>query len=415
MPIIQSPRSSKGNQLSPLQRGGVTLIVFLLAIILVLGLPLGSAGFVTESFAGAAVIFLVNWRSPRDWLAAAAIAALVGGIYKLSGAPVFPAFGWQLFFPAALYGVASLVVLFYRTAGTDGPEHDRLAVLLPTAALIPALCLGSTFAVLFDMRLRPYTYDRILYAFDRTLGFDPSFLMGRVFRGHLTFQFAAGLAYNSLPIGLCLLCAFWLWRRPAGAPDVRLVFAALGIVGFALYQFCPAAGPRYLFGAAYPDHAPLASALTMETVPLPGAARNAMPSLHVAWCLLGVYNSCWYRSWLLRIYALVALILTAASTLGLGEHYLVDLIVAVPLSVAVQLACSGKRWRSPRAWACLALVVAWEAVLRSGLAWHARPLASWSAIGLTLAASALLYRNRGNAPGEHSAPDGGRLVLEDVR
>lgn len=403
MPPAQPLAASNSKPLAPVERAGITLLVLLGLIGLMLVLPLGSAGFIKASFAGAGVIFLENWRSRRDWLAAAALAALLGAVYKVSGAPVYPAFGWQVLFPAALYGVASLVVLFYRVSGTDGPEYRRLATLLRGAALIPALCLGSTAAVLADLLLTPRTYDRFLYVFDRNLGFDPSFLMGIAFRNHLTFQFAAGVVYNLLPVNLCLLCALWLRRRPAGAPDVRLVFAALGIVGFALYQLCPAAGPKYLFGAAFPDHPPLVSALAIETVGIPHAARNAMPSLHVAWCLLVVYNSRWYSSWLLRIYAAVSLALTAAATLGLGEHYLVDLIVAVPLSVAIQIGCAVNGYRSPRAWASLALTVAWLVVLRTGLAWHAQPLASWIAIGFTLIASALLYRSGAPNQAPHRA------------
>jgi PAP2 superfamily len=375
--------------LPTIQRVGVTLTVLVSLTLLMLVLPLGSAGFITEAFAGAAVIFLYLWRDRRDWIATAVLAAFLGGVYNGTGAAVTPWLGWDVCFPAALYGMSSIVVLFYRSTGEDDAERLQMMALIRDIALIPALCLSSIVAVWFDLRLTPRTYDRFLYAFDLSLGFNPSFAMGVVFRAQTALRLTAGLIYSSLPVNLCLLCALWLRRRPKGAPDVRLVFAALGIVGFALYQFCPAAGPIYLFGKGFPYQPPSLANLAMATTALPDVPRNAIPSLHVAWCLLVLYNSWRFPSWLLRSYAVICLVLTAAATLGLGEHYLVDLIVAVPLSVAVQLGCT-RRWLG--AAVCMAMVVAWLALLRSGIGWQAQPLGSWIAVGIAMMTPALLNR-----------------------
>jgi hypothetical protein len=396
---------SERKGLPTIQRVGVTLTVLVSLTVLMLVLPLGSAGFITEAFAGAAVIFLYLWRERRDWVAAGAVAAFLGGIYKATGAAVTPWIGWDLCFPAALYGMASLVVLFYRSTGEDEPERSRLMALIRDIALIPVLCLGSILAVWGDLKLTPRTYDRFLYAFDLSLGFNASFAMGVVFRAQTALRLAAGLVYSSLPVNLCLLCALWLRRRPKGAPDVRVIFAALGMIGFALYQFCPAAGPIYLFGKGFPFQPPAISALPMATLLLPDVPRNAIPSLHVAWCLLVVYNSWWYRSWILRSYAVICLLLTAAATLGLGEHYLVDLIVALPLSVAVQLGCT-RQWRG--AAICMAGVLTWLALLRSGVGWHATPPWSWTAVGATMMAPALLFL-RSVPVREQTSPAGCKL------
>jgi len=102
----------------------------------------------------------------------------------------------------------------------------------------------------------------------------------------------------------------------------------------------------------------------MVTVLLPDVPRNAIPSLHVAWCLLVVYSSWQFRSRILRAYAILSLVLTAAATLGLGEHYLVDLIVAGPLSSAVYL---GVQRRYVPAAICLGVVIAWLVALRVGI------------------------------------------------
>ncbi len=63
------------------------------------------------------------------------------------------------------------------------------------------------------------------------------------------------------------------------------------------------------------------------------APDNCMPSMHLTWALLIALNA---RSLRLRIGLWVYVILVAAATLALREHYLVDLIAAVPFTVAVQ-------------------------------------------------------------------------------
>jgi membrane-associated phospholipid phosphatase len=58
-----------------------------------------------------------------------------------------------------------------------------------------------------------------------------------------------------------------------------------------------------------------------------------MPSMHLTWALLIAINA---RSAVLRVGLWVYVVLIAAATLALREHYLVDLIAAVPYTIAVQ-------------------------------------------------------------------------------
>ena len=84
--------------------------------------------------------------------------------------------------------------------------------------------------------------------------------------------------------------------------------------------------------------------MLIETVPIADAPRNAMPSVHVAATLLVFWNSIGWPKWARAITA-VFLLLTVLATLGFGEHYLVDLVVAVPFCLAVQAAwTTGLPW-----------------------------------------------------------------------
>lgn len=366
-------------------------------ILLMLVLPLGAAGYITESFAGTAVICVYGWRSFRDCLAAACLGLAFAAVYFLSGAAIAPWTGWAAVFPAALFGMGHLVVLAYRCSVARGSRQKDAMDTFRTATLLPALCLFSIIGVWAAIRITPRTYDWSLYAFDRSLGFSPSAFAGQLWRAHPILRFAAGLAYSSLPVNIGLAFALWSRRKSGIFPDVRVLFVLLGVAGFLLYQLCPAAGPVYLGGSAFPDHLPLAGD-ALKSVVIPDAPRNAMPSLHIAMCLLILYNT-WFGGLKWRLYGFLCLLLTAIATLGTGEHYLIDLVVAVPLSAAVQMACSPRRDLGS-AGILLGLVIGWLVTLRAGGAVFRHPLAIWAALLTTLILPALLFaRSMARRPG----------------
>src|SRR5690348_7728763 len=99
MPAVLEHETAATPGLPAFQRAAVSLTVLVSLGLLMLVLPLGAAGFVTEAFAGASIVFLYNWRDRRDWLAAAGIAALLGAIYFAAHAAVTPWIGWSVSFP----------------------------------------------------------------------------------------------------------------------------------------------------------------------------------------------------------------------------------------------------------------------------------------------------------------------------
>jgi hypothetical protein len=194
-----------------------------------------------------------------------------------------------------------------------------------------------------------------------------------------------------LPVAAAALFVASAGKREASVLARALLLApAVAYLGYFLY---PAAGPRYLFGAAYPHATGL-----LERIPLsPGVIipypRNCMPSLHTAWALLLVLNAGAAGRWL-RVALIGHLGLTVIGTLGLGEHYLVDLVIAVPFALAVQAAATmgdtRARWRIIAT--AGALVIAWFVYLTVGYPLFRRlGLVHWIAMVATLAASAGLY------------------------
>lgn len=191
----------------------------------------------------------------------------------------------------------------------------------------------------------------MLLVADYRLGYD--FGLGRAIGEALAIR----LVYAMLPVAVAIV-----YLLLDSDHRKRFGFAMLlaGVVAPFFYAICPAAGPMYVFGDAFPFHPPTVKAIPFAA---PGLTMNAVPSGHLAWALLLWWHS---RPCLLgvRIVAGLFFVGTAVATLATGEHYLVDLVVAIPFAVAVDAAI-GRRWISSGAYA--AVVLLWCLALRAGL------------------------------------------------
>jgi hypothetical protein len=197
---------------------------------------------------------------------------------------------------------------------------------------------------------------------------------------------------------LALVYAAQLRRQKEKALAVMLAFLVTGPLGVLFYNMLPACGPAHIFGAAFPFHPPsIADVMHMNVVPvLLKGARNAIPSLHMAWVLLVWWNSRGLACWI-RAIALLFVVLTVMATLGTGEHYFIDLVVAFPFSLMVQALCSySQPFRSgARRNAFLFgtfVTLIWLALLSftTTIFWSS-PVLPWAMIVATVAPSILLW------------------------
>jgi len=73
----------------------------------------------------------------------------------------------------------------------------------------------------------------------------------------------------------------------------------------------------------------------LQTIPCPvGTAFNATPSLHCAWAFLLFLAMRSLGRWITVVTGIFVM-LTAISTMAVGEHYAVDLIAALPFTLMV--------------------------------------------------------------------------------
>lgn len=241
----------------------------------------------------------------------------------------------------AFVSLATVAVIGGQIVWAGG--EDRKLLLSCFVPSIPVIALdwfaGSMHHV--TEALHPKTFDLFLYSFDCSMRVQISFLMGQVFWKWRWLQFVCLVIYNTLPLALALTYAAQLRRTVRDALMVMLVFVVTAPAGFLFYNLLPACGPVHVFGAAFPWHpVPIAEVARWQVEPiLVKGLRNAIPSLHMTWVLLVWWNSKGLARWV-RAIALAFVVFTAMATLGTGEHYFIDLVVAFPFSLMVQAICS---------------------------------------------------------------------------
>ena len=139
-----------------------------------------------------------------------------------------------------------------------------------------------------------------------------------------------GLVYLFLPLVMAAIIAIEERQAaPVERPVLRSILLA-ALVGYALYNIYPVVGPSPLFGDRFPYGSPsLPSAVRLIDVAAIAEPRNCMPSLHVGWALI-IYWHARPLGPLARGGCALWLALTIFATLAMGQHYLVDLVVASP-------------------------------------------------------------------------------------
>ena len=298
----------------------------------------------------------------------------------------------------ALLGFGAILMLGLRALWSEREGRENALALLAPALILVVFISGCARVLSLSSGLSSQTDDAWLYAFDGSLGVEPSFFVGRIMYDSIALTGSALLAYLSLPFVMAVVCA---WNISAGARRIcwHTLTAVLlaGVGGWLLYNIVPGTGPIYAFGQDFPwKNIPYKdlSTFALQKMSIPTTIpRNAMPSLHVGWVVLLWWNSKRFPG-VLRAAVLIFLLLTVIATLGSGQHYLVDLVVSLPFALAVQSAASlvlPGEFR-PRQSRCMTALVAglgltltWLVLVRFGVSFALKsPAIPWTLILMTV-------------------------------
>ena len=355
--------------------------------------------YVSISFAcGTIVLFRIqpSWQKLLQ-------VALISGVVAIIDIGFL---GYRPYYPVAFtlvclsyIGISSFVVLGVHAAWATGEKRKLLVYTLLPMFLFSLVLIPDPIILDLMEKLRPLTFDLYLYSFDASLGMQASFVLG-------TFVFKSAWIYNTtlllyiaLPIPLAVVFAGNIVRNRKHALCIALAFLLAGPLGLFFYNMLPALGPVHIFQTQFPGH-PLSMAdaarMVVEPITVKGT-RNAMPSLHMAWILLAWWNACGLRKverWIVYLFVFF----TVLSTLGLGEHYLIDLVVAYPFALMVQALSSfiiplRDARRMVPLLAGMSITLAWLGLLSyaTKLFWIS-PLLPWSLVLATVAVSIFLQR-----------------------
>ena len=296
-------------------------------------------------------------------------------------------FDWHSFVACgSFFGLASLAVLAVQTIRLRGAEQKARLQTLIAGSVFGYSALFIAYVLNVTTRLHPRTYDLYLYAADAGFGLPICAWIGRFVGSRPLLLQACSIVYESLPLAVSLLYAYE--RSGARRLPVRVLpaFIGGGAAAYAFYNLLPATGPRYIFGAAFPDRLP-AAPLVLHMTAVGDAARNAVPSMHLA-CAIMIFWACRPLARGVRAAAAAFLALTILATIGFGEHYVVDLVAAVPYALALESICAPADFPERRRAAIVgtALAVGWVLALRYATPLFASGVFTWLATVGTLAA-----------------------------
>lgn len=350
-----------------------------------------SAGSVSSTFVSlsgnAIAICVIFWGSRPSILAQRTVLLVWIFLSVVLWCWLTPEFqlGWfdSTLFPAVMFLAGtlsipcSLALLIRLTkqkySVSPDPQFEQrlrwLVVLTLLFIVTPRAALG------LSATLHPVTFDLYALHWDHVAGISISPWLSSVIESIPGLAEVIWMAYGLTPLSFLAVAILHLRGRPAGVPSALPVWVLLTLLAVVAYNFFPIVGPRYIFGS---DQF-IAGIRGAEGLPLvttmvpPNLPRNGMPSMHFGWMLAATIL--WWRSstrWYSRALLLTLTVLTATATLFTGEHYVIDLVVAVPFVLAgIALATTQSRCSEKARWlivgAGFSTWLAWVWALRLGM------------------------------------------------
>ena len=229
-------------------------------------------------------------------------------------------------------GLSSFLVIGVRTVWAAKEQRRTLLYAWVPALLFVMSDYFASTMLAWTAAAHPKTLDLYLLSFDFSLRVPVAFIAGQIYTNRPWLHNAGLIAYIGLAIPIALVYAGRLVRFKEKAFPSMLAFLITGPLGILFYNFFPAGGPHNLLPRFFPFSPPpvmQVPRIILESVAI-GGARNAMPSLHMAWVLL----AWWYSkglSWLERGIVLLFVVLAGFFDHGDGRTLVCGFNCGVPV------------------------------------------------------------------------------------
>ncbi|MEN9656608.1 MAG: hypothetical protein RL571_73 [Pseudomonadota bacterium] len=306
--------------------------------------------------------------------------------------------------------VSFLLLLHISTSDKEILSRVQAKEKIFLVFIISIVSVYGVGVVSISSALSPMVYDAILYRFDVSLGFSASVFFSKLMLDNPNIlNYIIYPVYLALPLGMGL--QYVQQMQSEEPPKTYLLFfwfSSIFIVCLFAYLLLPAMGPKYIFGHYFPNNMPpINNIVSFPVVNQATFPRNAFPSMHFGWAFSMWLNAMLMKGkWQTRFFFIIG-ILTIIATLGLGEHYLIDLIVAVPFSYALQgVFLRGLPIFNSCRWKCILISfgiwLAWVVYFRLLVEEHIQnPAPAWIAVIFTIYISTIYYKKMIKAQDEY--------------
>lgn len=223
----------------------------------------------------------------------------------------------------------------------------------------------------------PTTHDIYLYKL------EPAFFNGAVWAAQFYLSGPEWLSsitkfiYSILGVLFLPLLA-WLYREEKARSLRGWSFMLIPFfVAWFCYSWLPVSGPAYLFfSEGYPYGIPSPQDIHSSLIAVVSSPRNAMPSMHLSGAIFILMMAAALKRKFVFYLSIPFVLLTAWATLALGEHYVIDLVVALSFAPVLGLILmrapgwlQAPRWAHFLHWAAGASFLLWMFLLRIAPEW----------------------------------------------
>ncbi len=210
------------------------------------------------------------------------------------------------------------------------PDDKRWRFLSLTFVCAFVVTFWDSFCLIKFKVCIPLKYDLYAYYLDQRMFWGNSnFYLGQFLNYHPVIKTVTTYVYFGFLFPLWAIIFLYALKIGDEAPKVVFTVLLNLLLAIPLYAICPVAGPKYVF-PEFPDKIPVPMAPHALFI---SAFPNGVPSVHTSTALLVLFFLSRWRS--AKIFGIIWLGFTILGTLGFGEHYLIDLLLAVPYSLAV--------------------------------------------------------------------------------
>lgn len=271
----------------------------------------------------------------------------------------------------ALAAAASVLMQFSTALRRGAPLRDNrdMAVACFAVALV-VTPLVSGWGIQISA-LIPQTFDANALRMDEAFGLRVPAWLDEAVQGSRFVSYVVFHVYISISLAMVGYDLLFDETREWRMTKLMLVSSLLGFVA---YFITPVVGTGYF--RDYGQTGALRDLLAHASAGAGVLPRNAMPSLHTTWGLMLIVSATLPARRVLWQRAAAALfvvygVLTICGALTFGDHYLIDCVVAAPLTATIMLAFEGAETRAkPGFAACFstgaALLAGWIVMLRTG-------------------------------------------------